>query len=534
MEQLPVELLDMIFEHADFSAVKNVRLTCKALAKPAAAHLFHDLHLLLSLEHLHKLEKIANHPELRDLVKCFTFHGELLPALDMREAWERLIDLRPSRSMLLDIREREERALKGRQLSPDELSEIRRIVNDEREALLRHTKSPEELDLHFKQYQVLYNEQSNWSDDREGEQFRQAFRQLRNLTRAEVVENYQSSNKRTPGWFALVPRILLGPDNWWRLRASSTENRQMRRQLTSIQHLSCLLESVVLKNKTHPKSPVTNMTIVTGGDAFWCQRHRLLPDMEASNSLNLHVEAMKFAFSHLTHLRFKVWFMEHDFTDALTAGLALFLREARLLEYLSLEFVEEKLVGVEENDQLCDMLVYLEDVTWPRLRELALTLTSTEEAFLRLLERHSNTLKVLRLLDSSLRVAGGAWVNILLKIPSILKLEKVYLEALIDGTIEIGKPCLFEINENGAYEKAFEDYLLGRGEFPILDRDEFYRNHNATRDDWRWESPGLTDGVTELNNLSSSVHTDGNVTEQAGVLEHYAPEASESDLAHGS
>lgn len=520
MNQLPAEVLDAILQPCDFQSLKHLRLTCKRLNDAAAPCVFRRVHMGLFKEGVNRLERIAAHPTLSGYVKNLSFHGELLPKYRSQVQWEAFIDLRGPFQSFLNARLKEWEARLGHEPQDDQYEEVRIQANKDYEQLPKHTKTPSELEHHFYLYQSYRREQEDWDDLQEGARFRAAICKLVKLKEAKMVQSNADANQQ-PVWRSLLPKILQGPADWRTFRfhgGSSLVEDTDWYDFQGVRHLALLLEALVLRGVVHPKDPVTTLVAFTKGDAFWTESFRApgevctllpLPQQNAnslSNTLRNAIStvisgiepgtyavsnatlAMLPAFINLTRLHVKVWFSEADDTDSIVYGWAAFLREARAVEDLDLEFQEENYRGFASDEILVNLLPKIRDVTWPKLRVLSLMLMTSQSDLIDLLKRHASTLRELRLIDSTLKKLDGQWEDIIRQIPEFLKLDTIWMESLMDDTIEVGHEALFERFEaGGAYEEAVQQYLLHGGEFPILDRDEFYRTRFS---DWSRSGEG--------------------------------------------
>ena len=443
----------------DFTDLKNVRLVCKALADAVAPLLFQHVHMGLFPSGLSRLESIANHPVLSKYVKSFTFHGDLLPfyAGGLQE-WERKIDLRPPLAEFIVNRVTETG-------TSSDIDSFRR----EYENLPKHNKTEAELEHHYKLYEQYRQEQLQWENEREGHRARDAFCKLPNLCEAVVVQSHRdASGKRAPVWKSLLPLILQSPENWT-LRNIAYQVEQNRRRIQSVAHLTCLLEALAARAPVYTDCPVTSLASITNGDCFWRQLHR--PGAAEQNAMTPTVshwlQSMEPAFIFLRRIDFRCRFFETENPPIIAAGLVQLLKQAVDLEELSLEFLEENLKGVKDDEVLCDILHYLSPISWPKLRKLALHLVTTEQSLLAFLMRHAASIRELRLIDSVFKKKTGTWISLLRQLPGHLSLEKVVLQDLQDDSLDEDADNLFDdAHSSGEYEQAIKSFVLRQGDFP--------------------------------------------------------------------
>ncbi|KAF2140646.1 uncharacterized protein K452DRAFT_288744 [Aplosporella prunicola CBS 121167] len=491
MDELPDELIELIFESCDFKSYKSLRLTCKNLARVVVPRIYEHVHCGLFPKNLERLRNISTHPELRHMVRRFTFHGELLPHYNTKKEWERQIDLRPSFKSFFDVYCKkaglsdEIMALPGYW---EENREYRRAALEVYEGIPRYRHTKDELTACWDNYQKYRMEQDVWGP-LSSRMFSNALARLPNLRDAAMVTGrFGEVKKHGPVWGELLREILQGPEDWKYIPAREHDNLRVHSQLEGVRQLTDLLEALCNRKSSNPSEHVQSLEFFTGNEVFWIQRSDgevIVPHcytreelLASSNGAYPRIYAMRGAFEHLKKLDLTICFLIfEDDVESITEGMKTFLREARVLEELRFEWSEENLIGLVTNEPLCDPLEDLEDVYWPRLRSLHLSFTTKERNLLALFKRHAATLRDLSLKDMFIAQAQGTWKNVIEQLPKVLKLETIYLEALWDYTWEGKGACLFEWYEGGAYELSIINYCLHGGPPPIIYPEEWNKLH---------------------------------------------------------
>ena len=472
MDKLPNEILDLILNEADFRGWKALRPTCKKLACLTTPRLFEHVHCGLFVESIQKVHSIATTTHLSPLVKKLTYHAELLPYFEDVDAWEKFINLRPPFSLYYQIHcfERGLPILPSGDMSYREAKSAALTIW---EKLPRYDPALD-LEHHYRQYQRYYEEQQDWSEER-SEPFLHALSQLPNLVHAEVSgQEIGNPKNHGPVWSTLLPEILQGPDNWKFI--DSNEEDSLGKSLDGAQQITDLLKAICQRQNCRNVQPLQSLKFSTDNNVFWSQAMQNPGPQKSYVGFNpLEVEprvfAMKSAFGQLTSLNLSVEFdAQQDRREWIAGGMRTFLREAKALQDLRLGYIGglRSIFHSEDPDQhLSDALQVLGDIHWSTLRSLTYSFKTEEDLLIDLLKRHCSTLRRLQLIDMTF-APGGTWASVNLQIPHILKLEHVYFESLCDKITGYGGAGLFELWEDGAYERSILNYCLHGGPPPII------------------------------------------------------------------
>ncbi|KAF4313115.1 chromatin modification-related protein eaf7 protein [Botryosphaeria dothidea] len=467
MDQLPEELLDLVIDECDFTSLKHLRCACRTLARLTAPHIFEHVHIGMFTDSLRKLCSIAAHADLHKMVKRLTYHGELLPYFENRDEYAERIDMRPPFSLFYQMYCFQ----RGLPVLP---SGDMRYREAKSAALAIWTKLPKvdpelDLDVYFRDYQSIWEEQQEWGEERSAI-LRRAICNLPNLEAADVLTQEMGMPKNHgPVWGRLLPCILQGPDDWKFI--DSNEEASLGVSLDGAQQISHLLKALCERTGR----PVRSLKFSTSNHVFWSQSTKLplvhpsvWPEELGSLEVHSRVYDMRRAFRNLTHLELLISFDQNwDRRDLIGGGMKAFLHEAKSLENLHFGYSEE--TKDREDDRWDDPLQILGDIHWPALHTLHASFTTREHLLTDLFKRHASTLRHLSLVDMALAKAQGSWASIIEKIPHILKLEYIYVESLWDSTCEEnGGAGLFEFWEGGAYERSIMDYCINGGQPPLI------------------------------------------------------------------
>ncbi|KZF23624.1 hypothetical protein L228DRAFT_246437 [Xylona heveae TC161] len=454
MDQMPQEILELIFSHCDFTSLKQARLVCRSLADAIAPTIFEVVWIALLPESLSKLEQISRHEIYKSYVRKIVYLGDILPAFGSLDRWKTQIDERPRIRDFIHSK----LALAAVNTSPQWLREHDMMAKREWLSLPRIVSSPEVVGNKYKRYQYQMAAQADMI--RTGFDMSiilTAVGRLENLKDVVVETCHYMDANRQPLWSSFREETLIGPDEWNEVRRRRED--EWRRAVEGVRHISSLLLAIH-RAGLQPRS----LEFQTVGLAFWDQNPiSFLEGIPSQWTKPL----MRGALHNLRRLKLRV---EYDVfaCDEIMAGLREFLLEANELDDLSLELAEENNEGSLLHEQSPKVLGLLDDLTWPRLRKLLLSSLAREDKLISFLGRHASTLKNLTLIDVILVEGQGSWSSVIRQLPHVLSLEKVYLEGLWDD--HFGSEALLLENLGGDYEAAIDRYVLGEGPFPLLDR----------------------------------------------------------------
>lgn len=253
---------------------------------------------------------------------------------------------------------------------------------------------------------------------------------------------------------------------------------------------------------------IRSLDIITTGPAFWTADGLRRQWEEAAgvhsgwtavslDEFARQVFIIEHTFVHLTKLKCAIRASSWDFRQLVPAS-ANFLLGTEGLESVNVRIVRTDFtIGVayppSDEEVATDLLAHLDSIHWPRIRELSLSLTTTEETFLAFLSRLARTLRYLSLTFVRLAPVTGSWESTLARMSHLLKLEDVSLLKLWDddsGTAPEGRKVLdFEASEwnwdkeeicYDHYHAAIRAYLLREtNTLPQLRPNSFLDQHSC-------------------------------------------------------
>jgi hypothetical protein len=432
--QLPIELLQLIFQDATPESLRIYRLVDRQWSAASTPYLFARFHASLFSRSLTKLSALAQSP-LAKHVKAIEFHADQLPDYT-RQQWETKIDLRPNVSTY--------RASLEGQVN---WSQVSRTYDE----LPRHAYTPAQLDTGWLAFRTYCSEQENWIDGQAGIILEESLSHLHNLSEVMIsrAKPFGGRVNDRPFWRSFMSEILVGPDAWTYEHTEHIANHKYEAlsalyMMTSIGNRTAVTGVKAIEKLTlHlPESfsfyhlvhlPPSSVEFVpkeyhergfTGAD----------PDPE---HLSSRYKAIIDAFRPLKHLA--LWGPSVIEDDIGLAGplsevkeMEQFLIAAINLRSLTLEFGEPGLdyEGATEDLDLFDCslmrLITRAHNTYPHLEDLRISSAFPAKLFKSFLLLHKDTLKRLDIRDC----LCDDWDNILRTVAKELKLDYIYLESL--------------------------------------------------------------------------------------------------------
>ncbi|KAF2838332.1 hypothetical protein M501DRAFT_1032261 [Patellaria atrata CBS 101060] len=487
MDGLPIELIELIINELSVDDWRHLRLVNKTLAGLATRRLFEDFHMGLFDNGVRNLYNIGHHPELRNYVKSFSFYNDLLPKYISRDEWEAHIDLRIPFSKYYCGPSLEPRL--GECGPAQDITKhlgyanFRADAREEYEKLLRHELTESELEQGWRQFSKYRSEQEHWFDGDNAMNFIVGLSKLNNLRHAAIkMSSGMIRHSYVPVWSRLAKEIYQEPVNFRRSRRAQVDTGPW--SLMRVQNLSILLEAISQRALGSGVQHVEALRFSTVGDTFWMR----LWDVEHHSNTPGHTEKVCLwnysnnlkwsdAFSHLTSLFVVVEYCEGNDVETTAKALTLCLKSASHLQKLRLRWYHEDYVGRYADQPNHDILVYVEDFLWPKLRKLELEAMATDgRRLFAFLSRHSKSLRSLSFVDVELCEGTGTWENIIRRMPLRFTLDDILLEYLWDDTckeLEEGGR-FFEGLEGIGYYEEMEEYCLHGGNFPIFNPQQWY------------------------------------------------------------
>ncbi|KAI9767618.1 MAG: hypothetical protein M1835_007012 [Candelina submexicana] len=387
--------------------------------------------------------------------------GELLEPYDTLEEWEKEIDHRPSFHDWYNTIWPPE--IYGKFF--DRLNGLTRAESkemwDERDrfrqrykCIPRHELSSKQLQQHYDVYQVYYESQRHLLDLSSFQFLAEVSKKLPNLRKVSMSSElrYNAEDQR-PIWRSVKQHILVGPDHHpspWGEGFGGV-----------IQTLSILYAC-----EASQRGPVSLDLDICKAE-FWASINALDDIAEGCGRVEL-----SFAFYQLKNLKMKI---DYDSskrlqTRNLLRSLASLVRRCTNLQNLDIHVARD----MESQPRIeYDFFKHFGSVSIPHLKELKLSLPTTEKSLMRFLKKHSTTLRSLSLESMELLVIkdGGSWRSVIRELPYALTLSSIWMESLEDS--EFGNNYLTkklcEYDHGLDYYAALEYYCLHGGLFPRLE-----------------------------------------------------------------
>ncbi|GME43098.1 hypothetical protein GTA08_BOTSDO04490 [Neofusicoccum parvum] len=523
LSSLPEELIDRILSFCDRGTLKSARVVCRALSRMATPRLFGTVHIALIQDVLENFLEIANHPELSQYVKHLVFHGQIPRAFRSQKDWERYIDLRPYPDIGLPLG-----------LTHDDNpfppgSAAARTWSK----TPKHNKNPTELREHYKNYKAVCHTVSDvmrWLHAQNNGRrpdvaanrcnpmrhvcadFHKAIAKLPNLeTTALTCHNFNDDEH--PFWKAMQRNILMTPSQWKRYYPPDNSPicyDQPDYHMEGVVQLSMLLKAL---GDARGKNKLRSLNIATERDPFWIQEHLWDPadlwDQDFVEDLPRNAaylglfHSMSETFAPLTSLEMDVQYQLGVNHDLIANRTSEFLHRATNLERLKLCFMEDNWEGREEDQERCDLLARLHDISWPRLKELRIETITTASAFLAFLRRVAPSLRALHLYHVSLVHGSALWEDVIAQLPQLLTLDDVSLDSLWDSKPKAASASATDADSTAsddfgrylledAWDSDLEDdqvralhkFITRETEsMPSLDANEFYASWSGRDDD---------------------------------------------------
>jgi hypothetical protein len=92
MERLPLELVNIVFQHLDAPGLKNFRLVNSQLSSQATPYVFHEIRFYACPTGFKKLRDVSNHPLVRNYVRKLTYDTRSLPDFKDEFQWAAAAD----------------------------------------------------------------------------------------------------------------------------------------------------------------------------------------------------------------------------------------------------------------------------------------------------------------------------------------------------------------------------------------------------------------------------------------------------------
>ncbi|KAM0707246.1 hypothetical protein Q7P35_006577 [Cladosporium inversicolor] len=463
--QLPIELLQIIFQDAEPRSLRAHRLVDRQWCAASTPYAFSRYHASLFSRSLTKFTALAQSP-LAKHVKTIEFHTDQLPHYTRKEH-EAKIDLRPNISTY--------RTGLGEQVH---WSEVSRVYNK----LPMHDYTPAQLEKGWLAFQTYCSEQKRWIDGQAGLVLEDCLSRLHNLSEVVIskAKPFGGPLNNTPFWRNFMDEILVGPDAW-----TYGHNTSYQYEALSTMYI---MTAIGRRIAVAGVDAVEKLTLdLPDPFSFYHMIH--LPPSSAGvipkefrergytgadpdqSHLSSRYNVIVDAFRPLKHLA--LWgpsVIEDDLDGpgALSQAkeTAHFLMAAVNLRSLALDIGEPSHSYEGASDELdlsdCSLRLLLKrsNQTYPHLEDLRISSAFSAKLFKRFLILHKDTLRRLDIRDC----LCDDWDKVLKTIAKDLKLDHIYVESLWSPGLE----------DN--FEEEGESFILGEG----LDADdEFARDLKA-------------------------------------------------------
>lgn len=496
--QLPIELLQLIFQDATPEALRRYRLVDRQWCAASTPRVFERIHASLFSRSLTKLSALSQSP-LAKHVKAIDYHPDQLPNIN-RQNWEARIDLRESISTY--------RAGLGEDVDWSQLSSMYN-------KLTRHEYTPEQLETGWSAYEAYYSEQKSWIDGQVGLALKDCISRLHNL-REVVVEKAKPFRggrlNDVSYWRNFMREILIGPDAW----------TYVHTQISKLEAFSTLYMITAVGERTAVPGvkAVENLTIdLPEGNSFYDMIHmpsddRIVSDdsffrssagadPENTNPSELY-ELVVNAFRSLKDLILRgpsvVDEADIDLPGCRSQIMEAerFLTAAVNLRSLDLYFGEPNRSyeganrEADQFDQSLLLLLSRDDTTYPHLEDLRISAAFPSNYFSMFLTLHKDTLKRLDIRDC----LSDNWDHVLKVIGRVLKQDHIYIESLWsldpEDDSEDDDPALFfgeGLDAGDEYSENVKAFLqTGEGELPQRDLyEEVSEESDDEHGDGNWD-----------------------------------------------
>jgi hypothetical protein len=464
--QIPIELLQIIFQDATPESLRTYRLVDRQWCAASTPYVFARFHTSLFSRSLNKLSALAQSP-LAKHVKAIDFHSDQLPNYT-RQEWESKIDRRPNISTFRN--------------DLDEQADWSQTTRRYKQ-LPRHNYTPAQLEAGWSAFQKYCIEQKRWIDGQAGLILKDCLARLHNLSEVVIsrAKPFSGRVNDMPFWRNVMGEILVGPDAW--TYESVMDNRHEALSalfmITAIGHRTAVtgIKAVEKLTLDLPEMfsfyhlvhlPPSSKSVIP---EEYHERGFTGADADKAH-LSARYQVILDAFRPLKHLVIRCPSVRgDDLADTGAVSQAReseqFLAAAVNLRILDLDFGEpgSSYEGVDEESNPFDvgflLLASSDHEPYRYLEDLRISAAFPSELFNNFLIRHKETLKRLDIRDS----LSDRWDKILKTIAKDLNLDHIYVESLWLLT-----------SEDDSDDEEGPGLLLGEG----LDaEDEFTREMKA-------------------------------------------------------
>jgi hypothetical protein len=417
--QLPIELLQIIFQDATQESLRQFRLVDRQWNAASTPCVFERFHASLFSRSLTKLSALSQSP-LAKYVKAIDFHIDQLPGHYSREEWEAKIDFRPD--------------FLGYRASLEDNEDYAQ-VSSKYDKLPRHTFTPAHLDQGWNAFRKYCGEQEHWSQGQEGAVLKDCVSRLHNVREVVVdrAKPFAGLVNIQPFWRTFRTEILVGPDAWTyeSSRWDGLDSLASLFMVTAIGHRNSVPGTRAVEKLTLNLPAEWSFYDMVYLPSHYPNRDSIKGYPESADPAARY-EVILSAFRTLKHLTLRCPSAD-DGEDlegiSQVQEATLILNTASGLRSLDLDFGEpgDSYEGVEDHIHpgLVPLLAHNE-TAYPHLENLRISASFDSKLFESFLLLHKKTLKSLDIRDCFC----DDWEKVLLTIAKTLDLEHIYLESL--------------------------------------------------------------------------------------------------------
>lgn len=465
--QLPIELLQLIFQDATQESLRQYRLVDRQWSAASTPYVFERFHASLFSRSMTKLSSFSQ-SSLAKHVKAIDFHTDQLPTYSMGQ-WQSKIDFRPTIS-----------SYRAGLETDVNWSQTTNLYNK----LPRHHFTPEQLEKGWQVFEAYSSEQNGWNDGQESHALKVCMSRLQNLREvvADRAKPFGGPVNNQPYWQNFMREILVGPDAW-----TYDQSRP-----DDLEALSTLLiatavgyRNSVAGNRAVEKLVLDLPTEHSCYDMIYLPSHYPRPCVGADPQTadpDARYEALLNAFRPLKHLILRcpsVDDPEGPYGRSQIREVEQILSAASDLQSLDLDFGEpgrsyEDTAELEDRfDHGLMPLLLRKNKTYEHLVDLRISASFPSRYFDSFLILHKETLKRVDIRDCFC----DDWKVVLDTIAKELELEYVYVESLwspepVDDDEDEGPGLLLGegLDADDEFAQDMKAFLYtGKGSMPVMD-----------------------------------------------------------------
>lgn len=294
---LPVELLELIFQHCTQESLRELRLVDKKANAASTPLAFERVHLGVFSQSISSLLELSR-STLAKHVKIIDFHVDRLPDWEYSD-WLHHIDWRPPFLRWRD-------SLYG---GEGGLARLR--ARTEYDKLPPHDFAPAEIESGWFAYRKLVDEQTNFSEAVEGLVFKECLSSLPNLKEVNIsrAKPFDGRVDDSPFWKNIRREILVGPDAWLYRREDEGED--------TLEGIFAILFSEALgyRNEFYGMKPLETLSLDLTTRYSPTELMDLTRDPKIARTTDTRFQSILDAFKDLKHLTVSAPYLPTYFDD---------------------------------------------------------------------------------------------------------------------------------------------------------------------------------------------------------------------------